>query len=235
VKSSCLVGLIVLSLSLAVGTTAGGLAQEKKARRVQRKPHPAFAVVKDDPALPRVLLIGDSISIGYTVATREVLAGKANVHRARANCGPTIRGLEQLDKWLGDGRWDVIHFNFGLHDLRLIEGKHQVPIDRYEKNLRELVRRLKKTRARLIWCSTTPVPEGAAKRNTADVVAYNAVAKRIMDDQGVPIDDLYAFALPRLKEIQRPANVHFTPEGSKVLARQVGKSILAALKKTAGR
>ena len=50
--------------------------------------------------------------------TRKALAGKANVHRAPTNCGPTIRGLEGLDQWLGDGRWDVIHFNWGLHDLK---------------------------------------------------------------------------------------------------------------------
>jgi lysophospholipase L1-like esterase len=60
-------------------------------------------------------------------------------------------------------------------------------------------------------------------------VGYNAVAKRIMDENGIRIDDLYHFALPRLGEIQRPANVHFTPEGSKVLARAVAASIEEAL------
>jgi acyl-CoA thioesterase-1 len=186
--------------------------------------------VKDEPGLSRVLLIGDSISMGYTLPVREALAGKANVHRPAENCGPTIRGLERLDQWLGDGRWDVIHFNWGLHDLRKTDGKHQVPIDEYEKNLRELVDRLKKTGATLVWCSTTPVPEGCEPaRSTADAVAYNAVAKKIMDENGIAIDDLYVYALPRLSEIQIPANVHFTPEGSAVLAEQVARSILAAL------
>ena len=75
------------------------------------------------PGLPRVLLIGDSISIGYTLPTRELLDGKANVHRIPTNGGPTTRGLEQLDRWLGDSRWDVIHFNFGLHDLKRADAK----------------------------------------------------------------------------------------------------------------
>ena len=57
----------------------------------RRAPNPAYAAVKDDPTLPRVLLIGDSISIGYTVPTREKLKGKANVHRPGTNCGPTTR------------------------------------------------------------------------------------------------------------------------------------------------
>jgi len=217
--------VLALGMVLAAAAMVGaeGAPQKKPA------PNPAFAPVKDDPTLPRVLLIGDSISIGYTVAVREKLAGKANVHRAPTNCGPTIRGLEQLDQWLGDGRWDVIHFNFGLHDLKLIDGKHQVPIDQYEKNLRQIVERLKKTGAKLIWCSTTPVPPRAGGREPDDVPPYNAVAKKIMEENGVAIDDLYSFALPRLKEIQLPANVHFTAEGSKALAGQVAAEILKAL------
>jgi hypothetical protein len=76
----------------------------------------AWDFVQDDPELPRVLLIGDSVSRGYTQAARNALAGKANVHRAPANCGPTASGLKNMEAWLGDGKWDVIHFNFGIHD-----------------------------------------------------------------------------------------------------------------------
>lgn len=206
------------------------IASAQQAKRAKRPPNPAFAKIEDDPNLPRVLLLGDSISIGYTVDVREALAGKANVHRPAANCGPTIRGLEAIDQWLGDGKWDVIHFNWGLHDLKYMEGKQQVPLPEYEKNLKTLVVRLKKTGAKLIWCSTTPVPEGVSPpRTDADVVAYNAVAAKIMKANEVATDDLYAFALPKLKEIQREANVHFSPEGSKVLAGQVAKSISQAL------
>jgi acyl-CoA thioesterase-1 len=190
----------------------------------------AFAPIEDDPALPRVLMIGDSISVGYTLAVREALAGKANVHRPAANCGNTSKGLQYLSQWLGDGHWDVIHFNWGLHDLTSIDDKPEVPINEYEKNLRELVTRLKKTGATLIWCSTTPVPPGRrAPLKPEDVLRYNEMARKIMDENGIAIDDLYAFALPRLKEIQQPTNVHVTPEGSKVLAQQVAASIEAAL------
>src|SRR5689334_21790630 len=79
---------------------------------------PAFAPVTDEPGLPRILLIGDSISIGYTVTVRTMLAGKANVHRIPENGADTANGLKKLDAWLGDARWDVIHFNWGLHDLK---------------------------------------------------------------------------------------------------------------------
>ncbi len=209
---------------------AGVASAQPAAKKAKPAPDPAFAQIVDEPNLPRVLLLGDSISIGYTIAVREALAGKANVHRPADNCGPTIKGLELLDKWLGDGKWDVIHFNWGLHDLKYIGDKQQVPLPDYEKNLTKLVERLKQTGAKLVWCATTPVPEGSSPpRNDADVVAYNAAAARIMKANNIPTNDLYAFALPRLKEIQRPANVHFSPEGSKVLAEQVARSILDAL------
>ena len=109
----------------------------------------------------------------------------------------------------------------------------QKAIEDYEKNLRQLVERMKKTGAKLIWASTTPVPEGklAPPRTPGDAVRFNAVAKKVMDENGVAVNDLYAFAAPRLKEIQRPANVHFTNPGSEALAKQVASAIEAALKK----
>ena len=74
--------------------------------------------IEDQPGLPRVLLIGDSISIGYTIPVRNLLKGKVNVHRIPTNGGPTIKGLNQIEAWIGKKKWDVIHFNWGLHDLK---------------------------------------------------------------------------------------------------------------------
>ncbi|MEP4681789.1 MAG: SGNH/GDSL hydrolase family protein, partial [Rhodopirellula bahusiensis] len=146
---------------------------QKSTPRQARKNDP-FAAPKVDPTLPNVLLIGDSISIGYMLDTRRALAGKANVFRPGTNCGPTTRGLEQLDSWLGDRKWDVIHFNFGLHDLKFMgpngknladpklpTSKRQVPLDEYVANLETIAKKLKATGATVIWRETTPVPEGA--------------------------------------------------------------------------
>jgi lysophospholipase L1-like esterase len=195
-------------------------------------PNPALQDVPDTPGLPRVLLIGDSISIGYTIPAREQLQGTANVHRIPENGGPTTNGLKQLDAWLGSGKWDVIHFNWGLHDLKIGEGgARQVPLEEYGRNLRELVVRLNRTGARLIFATTTPVPEGKLNppRVNTDVVGYNFVARRIMQESGVAIDDLYGFALPLVKQIQLPENVHFKPEGYAQLAERVAASIRAEL------
>ncbi|MFA6563343.1 MAG: SGNH/GDSL hydrolase family protein [Verrucomicrobiia bacterium] len=227
--------LHIIIATLVFALVAAEAADAKKSTSARpRRLDPAFAPVTDDSKLPRVLLIGDSISIGYTVPVRELLNGKANLHRIPVNGGPTITGLKELSKWLGSGKWDVIHFNWGLHDLKFMDtGKQQVPLADYEKNLRELVKQLKATGAKLIWCATTPVPDAEMKppRKNPDVIAYNAAAKKIMIENGIAIDDLYAFALPQLSAIQRPANVHFSEEGSKVLAKQVAASVVATLPK----
>lgn len=196
----------------------------------QQQTNPAYAPVADRPGLPRVLLLGDSISIGYTVDVRRLLEGKANVHRPAENCRHSGFGLEQLDKWLGAGKWNVIHFNFGLHDLIVREGPdQQVPLPQYEPNMRKLVGRLKQTAAKLIWCSTTPIPSGTGSRMQGEEMRYNAVAAKIMKEMNVPVNDLHSFALPRLFSIQLPANVHFTPQGSAELAAEVVAHIRKAL------
>jgi acyl-CoA thioesterase-1 len=227
----------------AVEEPAPAAPPAKAPAKAPAKPNPVLAPVQDEPGLPRVLLIGDSISMGYTLPVRALLKGKANVHRIRTNGGPTTNGLKNLDAWVGDGKWDVIHFNWGLHDLKHMDekgnltdvatGRRQVAIDAYEKNLEELVKMLKRTGARLVWAATTPVPEGAAGRIPADVPEYNAAAMRVMKANDVAVNDLYAFALPQLEKIQLPKNVHFKPEGSDALASQVAASILKALEKPA--
>ncbi len=184
----------------------------------------------------RVLLIGDSISAGYEGEVRKLLAGKAEVVRFGPIGGPTTAGLDNWAKL--QGKWDVVHFNWGLHDIKINpDGTHQVPMEQYEKNLSELVTRLKATGARLIWATTTPVPDGqqAPPRKRGDEVAYNAAARKIMDASGIAVDDLYSVALSRIGEIQRPRNVHYTDAGYAFLATQVAGSILRRLPETEAR
>ena len=229
--------LIPLLFTAMLALHAFGQVQNTKPKR----PNP-MAPIKEMPGLPRVLLIGDSISIGYTLPTRALLEGKVNLHRIPTNGGPTIKGLELIDTWLGKKKWDDIHFNWGLHDLKYMGpngenlfpkekgGKVQVPIQEYEKNLERLVVRMKKTNAKLIWRNTTPVPPGSKGRYVGDSIKYNAAAARVMIRHGIPTHDLFTMSKKRMKEIMLPANVHYTKDGSEVLGGDVAMVILEALK-----
>ena len=225
-------GRLAVRLSvLAMAIAATALAQQRA----------EFQPVKDVPGLPRVLVIGDSISIGYTLPLRAALQGVANVHRPPTNCAHTWRGLEKIDEWLGDGRWDVIHFNWGLHDLKYVDaegglalpprGKQVSTLEEYEANLEKLVVRLKRTGADLVWRPTTPVPAGASGRIPADLPRYNAAAQRVIERHGVAVDDMNAFIAAEKIPHVRPDNVHFSREASARLAGNSAAAIRRALRR----
>lgn len=225
--------------SLAFPMLCAADAAPTKKAAAKKAPDPAYAQITDVAGLPRVLLIGDSISIGYTLPVRARLAGKANVHRPAENCSDSAKGVRTLDKWLGDSKWDVIHFNFGLHDVKYLDaagkyvpadqGKQVASVADYEKNLRAIIARLKQTGAKLILATTTPVPAGSQGRVEHDELRYNAAAVRIAKETGVAIDDLHAVAVAHQSKIQLPKNVHFTKDGYEQLADTVVASITPLL------
>jgi acyl-CoA thioesterase-1 len=204
-------------------------SQEKKP---EKKANPVTAPIQDVAGLPRVLIIGDSISMGYTLPVRKRLAGKANVHRIPTNGGPTKNGVASLDKWLGTGKWEVIHFNHGIHDLKYMpDGKRQVEPADYEANLRAIATKLKATGAKVIWATTTPIPDGdlTPQRKFGEVPEYNEIAAKVMKENAVVINDLNAHITPRIAELQNPKDVHFKAAGSDFLAEKVAAEILKAL------
>lgn len=195
----------------------------RKSDVVSGKPD-AWDFVEDDPNLPRVLLIGDSISRGYTMDVRKALAGKANVHRAPENCGSSTRGLKNLSIYLGDEKWDVIHFNFGIHD------RNAKP-DEYTANLEQIISGLDKSGAKLIWARTTPSASATNNEHYSpeQCVKLNETADAVMMKHGIPEDDLYTLVQPRLAELQLTNNVHFNDQGYALLGNQVASSILMVL------
>jgi hypothetical protein len=199
--------------------------------------------------LPNVLIIGDSISIGYTPFVRELLKSKVNVLRPMLengnpeNCSGTTKGVENIDRWIGNTKWEIIHFNFGLHDIKHVdpatgEGsnnpKHplQADLKQYKKNLEVIVEKLKATGAKLIFATTTPYPDKVEGplRDPGMPAKYNREAIKIMNKNNIVINDLYTFMEPRMKELQLPNNVHFTEEGYKALANKVVERINESLR-----
>jgi acyl-CoA thioesterase-1 len=209
----------------------------------------------DDPALPRVLVIGDSISMNYDESAKKALSGKANYHRIEANGGSTARGVSSIDLWLGPYwekgfQWDVIQFNHGLHDLnqRGYEkdaewGDFAVSIEDYKKNLELEIQALKKTGARLIWCTTTPVPadpEGKGSRKPDADLIFNKAAMEVMSNHPeIIVNDLNSLVRGSavFDEWRTRNNVHFkTPAELSALGQSVASAVQQALDtKNAGR
>ena len=193
----------------------------------------------------RVLILGDSISMGYTPVVKRLLKDDFVVVRPRENCAGTTKGVAKVDRWLQleGGGFDLIWFNFGLHDLKRVkpDGKNSNdPADRrqaepadYERQLREITKKLQATGARLVFATTTPVPEGGVRphRDVQDPERYNAIAREIMQTHGAEVVDLYAFALARQEQIQPRVDVHFTKQGSRLLGEHVAAKVRAALAK----
>lgn len=193
--------------------------------------------------LPNVLIIGDSISIGYTPYVKKALEGKANVIHNKGNAQHTGTGLIKLDDWLGNTAWDVIHFNWGLWDLCYrseqsnvygnrdkINGAVTFTPEEYGKNLEQLVIRLKKTKAKLIFAMTSYVPEGEAGRIFGDDKRYNKVAIEIMKKNKIQINNFNRISRKIHKKHQKAEDdVHFTPEGYELLAKPVIQIILQNL------
>ncbi|HOX06747.1 MAG TPA: SGNH/GDSL hydrolase family protein [Planctomycetota bacterium] len=225
-----------------IAALAAGLLQAA-AFAEEQKPAPA------EPAagLPNVLIIGDSISLGYMDQVKKLLKDKANVVHPPCNCQDSGTGAKNIEAWLGKTKWDVVHFNFGIWDTHLLDNgklvsdrsKHKAEdlkrrhtTEQYVANLGKVLAALEKSGAKLIWASTTPyVSYGEDTRLLLE--KNNAAAKELMDKRGVAVNDLHALALPKLKEWQSKDGCHFTGPGSAELGKQVAAAISDALDKRA--
>lgn len=197
--------------------------------------------------LPNVLIIGDSISIGYTKAVSKLLKGKANVSRPHTNCGPSDKGLTGIERWVGTTKWDVIHFNFGIWDTHwLYNGrlvidhnkykaenlKRRNTTEKYVENLSKIIAVMKPTGAKLIWASTTPFVSYGEDTKLL-VAKNNKAARALMDKRGVFVNDLHTLALQNLKKWQTKDGCHFNKQGYQHLAKQVASTISDAFSKKA--
>ncbi len=188
---------------------------------------------------PSVILIGDSICMGYRPRVQERLSGKVDILGIEGNGGDSSRILENLDEWMINRDADLIHFNCGLHDLKFERDAkaYQQPLEVYEANLRKIVERLQKgAKTHLAWATTTPVIDerhNAVKgfdRYLRDVKAYNRVATAIMTEAGIPIDDLYsAIQSDDVEACLGNDGVHMTERGNKVLTDAVCSFVLRQL------
>ena len=194
------------------------------------------AAAQEKP-LPRVVLVGDSIRMGYAPLVAKQLEGKAIVISAKPNGEDTVNVLRNLDEWVIKERPDVVHINAGLHDLKVTVKSYQVPLADYEKNLQTILERIRTgTKAKIIFATSTPIVDALhAQRKVgfdrfeADVQKYNAAAAAVMKRAGVPVNDLHQLVEAGGREkVMASDGTHYTEQGYDLLATAVAGKILSA-------
>jgi lysophospholipase L1-like esterase len=191
-----------------------------------------------ETSLPRVVLVGDSIRLGYAPLVAKRLEGKAIVISPTPNGEDSGNVLRNLEEWVITEKPDVVHLNAGLHDLKLKDKSYQVPLVEYEKNLKTILERIQTgTKAKVVFATTTPILDNRhAQRKAgfdrfeADVQRYNATAVSIMTQAGVPINDLHTIVEAGGKDALLGGDgTHYTQHGYDLLAAAVTDSILSSL------
>jgi hypothetical protein len=183
-----------------------------------------------DPSLPRVLLIGDSIKNGYAPYVTESLQGKVNVAHlvAFGMIGKKDADAEAFCAKFKDSDYALIHYNDGLHSL-----PPRITDEQFGVGLTAMLKHLKTVTPRVIWATTTPAPDlanslGPESQNEM-IITRNAMSKQIAAKFNIPVNDLYELVIGDREQLQKFGNVHFTPEGSAKMGKQIAALILDAL------
>lgn len=188
----------------------------------------------------KILIVGDSISLGYTPFVKETLKDRAVVSHNRGNAQHSGYGLENIEEWIQKDEYDIIQINWGLWDLCYrhkdskvqgnrdkVNGSVTYTLEEYEHNLEEIVKKIQsRTDAQIIFVTTSYVPKKEEGRYTKDTQKYNKVAKRVMLKYGVKVNDIYKESKSIHKDFgQGVNNVHYKKEGSKELSKLISTSL----------
>ena len=181
--------------------------------------------------MKNLLLIGDSIRMGYDKSVKKTLEGKANVIFPDENCRFASYVLRHFHEYLNDIKGediDVIHWNAGLWDcLRLFEEEPQTPIDVYAYYIERICLRIKKIcpNARVIFATSTKVLSEKMskdfKRYNEEIEKYNETAVKIVGKYGFKVNDLYALSVTLPEEVHSDAVHYYTPAGTEAFTNQV--------------
>jgi lysophospholipase L1-like esterase len=198
----------------------------------------------NETRLPRVLLLGDSIARGYDPEVEKRLAGVAYVNRLATSAfitDPML--LTEIALVLDSTRFDVIHFNNGMHGWQHSEEEYRQGFSAFLEVIRKHA-----PHAKLIWASTTALkePDGTAgagapiagegvdrgklmvqadllRASDARIRARNAIALEFVARENIPVDDLFALTVGR-PELHN-GSVHFNASGIALQADQVAAQI----------
>lgn len=184
----------------------------------------------------KILLLGDSIRMGYQPYVQDLLRDEAEVWGPDENCAYALYTATRLQAWLKQfGVPDLVHWNNGLHDLgyNSRRGPVQFSTGDYVSNLEEILKQLQATGAKIIWATTTPVSKIPAQIpywsfDNEDIKKYNAAASEFAMRRNLIINDLYAL-LNGQEQYFSEDRIHLNPEGLNVLAQQVASVLRSNL------
>lgn len=195
--------------------------------------------------MKRVLLLGDSIRMGYQDYVKELLKDQCEVIYDRDDNGRFAaytlwQAHQHIQK---DGPFDLVHWNNGYWDMNIESplGEAQHPIDEYLHFLRRIIRVFRSQNTKIVFATTTPILEDgcandvtnvpAAKINYRNqwVVDYNTAARELMAQEQIPVNDLYALCMEDPRYYKCSDLLHLTEEGYRRCAQQIARVILREL------
>lgn len=178
---------------------------------------------------PRILFIGNSISVGYFQIVADRLKEAANCdHYATSRSVEDPAFYKETKMAMGKYNHQIIHFNNGLHGWHL-------NCEQYEKGLRKYVRFLMKNKAKtcqLVYSLTTPYPSKEPdikldEKMNSVVLERNRIAIKVMSEYKISIVDLYNLVEPKLERYSiRKGDLHYKREGYELMAEKITKEIL---------
>lgn len=183
---------------------------------------------------PNILIIGDSISLGYTPFVQQEVPNVSHNGACSyfldkttgpTNAGSSKRAAACINIWLSQGNYQIVHFNTGMHDTRDCGNGPLVSLSDYLMNLQTILDAIRASGAKPIFATTTPVEYGVYCHSNSVIAEYNQAAIVMMQSQGVQIDDLYSYMLPVQSQYHLLHNIHFTKEGYEFLSDRVSYSI----------
>ena len=186
----------------------------------------------------KVVLIGDSIRMGYQPFVIKKLAGEAEVWGPAQNCRHSLWALDHFPDWIENQKPDLVHVNFGIHDVSLqADGEHQILLAQYRLCLRRFINKVKELDGvRMIWATTTPLyaaePDVPAAqwqiRKAAELDQYSAAALEIVEAEVLPVNDLHQAILDNdFSKCLREDGCHMQEFGNEVLSDAVVEAIRA--------
>ncbi len=189
--------------------------------------------------MKNLLLLGDSIRMGYDRSVKKTLENKANVIFPEENCRFAAYILRYFHEYLGGIKGediDVIHWNAGLWDcLRLFEEEPLTPIDVYAYYIERICVRIKKLcpNAKVIFATSTSVISERMNKNfkryNEEIEQYNETAVKVVEKCGFQVNDLYSLSTSLPEDAHSDPVHYYTSAGTKAFTNQVLSFVVPAL------